>query len=189
MALNPVHLLAVTARVELHSGGQAGLPDCLAPTLVREMYLAPFSFGKTWMLYKMLYYCLLRKEESPYGLWTVPLNNIPHRNSMTSVINFSRTKNPALLSTYKSFFAVLSLWKWQICRQLTKFITSELHLRLTHTPWLASLWVFAVILMSHWLGELDFVSGKDRVWTGSTCLASSPGHCYCLELITFLLAL
>lgn len=46
LALNPVPLLAVTATVELHSGGQAGLPDCLAPVLFKEMYLAPFSFGK-----------------------------------------------------------------------------------------------------------------------------------------------
>lgn len=40
LALSPVLLLAVTATVELHSGGQARLPDCLAVMLHGELYLA-----------------------------------------------------------------------------------------------------------------------------------------------------
>lgn len=68
LALSLVPLLAVTATVELHSGGQPGLPDCLALMLHGELYLAPFSFGEIRMLYKMPYCCDFREKEYPHGL-------------------------------------------------------------------------------------------------------------------------
>lgn len=61
LALSPAPFLAVTATVELHSGGQPRLPDCLAGMLLGELYLAPFFFGGTRMLFKMLQYCIFRE--------------------------------------------------------------------------------------------------------------------------------
>lgn len=49
------------------------------------------------------------EEESPQGLWTVPLNVAPQVNLMTSLINWSRTRSPVILSTYRSLFEILHL--------------------------------------------------------------------------------
>ena len=101
LALSPVPLLAVTATVELHSGNQARLPDCLAVILLGQLYLA-LSLLKGRGYASRCYSTAYLERESPHDFGTVPLNDASQGNLVTSLINCSRAKNPVVPSTYRS---------------------------------------------------------------------------------------
>lgn len=158
LALWPVPLLAVTATVELHSGGQARLPDCLAVMLLGELYLA-LSRLEGLRCSSKCCSTAFSERESPHGFWTVPLNDAPQGNSMTNLIYCSRAKSPVVWARtevyLKSFIFVQC--RWRTCGQLPKFVTpliSELYSSLADiSPGTVSLMVSAVFC--YWLTSLE----------------------------------
>lgn len=88
LALSLFPVLAGSAIVELHSGGLATLPDCLAVMLLGELYLALSPWQGLGCSSK---YCrtAFSEKEFLHGFQTVLLHDVPQDNSMTSLTNCS----------------------------------------------------------------------------------------------------
>lgn len=113
LALSPVPLLSVTARVELLSEGQARLPDFLAVMLFGELNLT-LSLVERMGYSSKCCSTEFSKRRIPTWLMNSYTNNTPQSSPVTSLINCSGERSSLVPNTYKNMCEILNLCKMQI---------------------------------------------------------------------------